>query len=409
MRIVLAPSGSRGDVQPMVALALRLKGHGYRVVMCGAPAYQPLVCGYGVEFQRTSIDASAYLTQYSPAMTGGRLSGFRSVRMYLRQELAEQFRTLQGVCEGASCVIGTGSQFAAQSIAEFLRLPYRAMVYTPQLLPSPAHPPPMRPWFGLPPAGNRLAWFVTRVGFNAVLRPAINRERARLGLEPIVDVWRYWITKDPFLAFDPELVDGSLGDFRQPTGAWHLDEDDSVLSPEIIDFLDAGPPPVYVGFSSMPRDQSRDVCEAVTRAAQDLGIRLMLGDNYGGDIPQGTTSTMTVTNAPHLALFRRVAAVVHHGGAGTTAAALRAAVPQVIVPFAFDQLDWGKRVARLGVGVNPILRKNVTYVQLKAALERVVSDDSMHTAALRVGEQVRKRDALTPIVDEIEALCKGSA
>jgi UDP:flavonoid glycosyltransferase YjiC (YdhE family) len=168
----------------------------------------------------------------------------------------------------------------------------------------------------------------------------------------------------------------------------------------LVEFLDSGPPPVYVGFGSMssrnPAETADLVLEAVARTQQRAIIHAGWGGLQRADLPG---SVMMVDGVPFSWLFPRVAAVVHHGGAGTTGLALHAGVPAIVVPFTVDQPFWGSRVAALGVGPTPIPRKRLTQERLADALRSTVADEAMRARAVALGVQIRAEDGVAAAVD----------
>ncbi|CAA9381011.1 MAG: UDP-glucose:sterol glucosyltransferase, partial [uncultured Chloroflexia bacterium] len=187
------------------------------------------------------------------------------------------------------------------------------------------------------------------------------------------------------------------------TGYWFLERsDDWQPQPELTDFLTSGPPPVYVGFGSMSGNKAKQRARIVIDALVQSGQRGILASGWGGldasDVPE---NILVVDEAPHDWLFDRVAAVVHHGGAGTTAAGLRAGKPTVICPFLADQPFWGRVVHQLGVGPQPIPQRKLTVARLADAIATAVHDTSMQQRAAELGEKIRAEDGVANAVDII--------
>jgi sterol 3beta-glucosyltransferase len=177
--------------------------------------------------------------------------------------------------------------------------------------------------------------------------------------------------------------------------------------PALAAFLDAGPPPVYVGFGSMagidPAATTRIVLDAVARA----GVRAVLASGWGGIAADAAPpSVFLLDDAPHDALFPRMAAVVHHGGAGTTAAGLRAGVPGVLCPFGVDQPFWGARVQALGAGPAPIPQRKLDAVRLADAIRVAVDDPTMRGVAQRIGAAIHAEDGVGAAIECIEAAAR---
>jgi sterol 3beta-glucosyltransferase len=179
-------------------------------------------------------------------------------------------------------------------------------------------------------------------------------------------------------------------------GYWFLDRpDDWAPSPALAAFLDSGPPPVYIGFGSMAARHPERTSQTVLRAIRQTGQRALLARGWGGidaqDVPE---FVFLLDEAPHDWLFPRCVAVVHHGGAGTTAASLRAGRPSVICPFFGDQPFWGRRVHALGAGPAPIRQKKLTADQLAAAIRVAIGDDRVRRRAAEIGRAIRAEDGI---------------
>jgi UDP:flavonoid glycosyltransferase YjiC (YdhE family) len=195
------------------------------------------------------------------------------------------------------------------------------------------------------------------------------------------------------------------------TGYWFTPGDPGWKPPlELQTFLGDGPPPIYIGFGSMPERRPDDLADIVVRALRRARLRGVLGagwanlEAYGGNGPE----VQIVADPPHQWLFPRVSAVVHHGGAGTTHTGLRAGRPTVIVPFLTDQPFWGRRVVATGVGPEPIPRRHLSVEALAAAIHRAVTDPGVLTRAARMGTRIEREDGVAQAVDHFErAVSRG--
>lgn len=189
------------------------------------------------------------------------------------------------------------------------------------------------------------------------------------------------------------------------TGYWFLEAADSWSPPaDLVEFLDAGDPPVYVGFGSMAGRDPAQMTRTVVEALQLAGVRGILATGWGGMETAGLPDTvLPISQAPHDWIFPRVAAVVHHGGAGTTAAGLRAGRPAVICPFIIDQFFWGRQVEALGAGAAPIPQKKLSPEKLAAAITQVTSDPAM-SAAAAIGRRLREEYGVGNAVQLIESV-----
>jgi UDP:flavonoid glycosyltransferase YjiC (YdhE family) len=274
-------------------------------------------------------------------------------------------------------------------------VPYRIVAYCPSLVPSGDHPPFVAKRHDRPAWMNRRLWWAMALLSNAHMRRAINAERRKIGLAPLRDVLTTLLGDAPLLAADEELApaptDSTLP-IRQ-IGCLHP-FDEAPLPPKLEAFLEQGEPPVYIGFGSMTDPNPRITTRAVLAGVTDAGCRAVLSEGWaglgGGGLPE---HVMVVGSVPHASLFRRVAAVVHHGGAGTTTMAARAGVPQIVVPHVLDQYYWAERVSRLGVGTPPIHRAELTRERLAESLRALRDNELVSERASALGERLRERIA----------------
>lgn len=348
MRVLLSTYGSRGDVEPMVALAVRLRALGAEVRMCAPPdqEFARLLAGVGVPMVPLGRPVRPLMHGSTPP-SEAELS-WRRVEL-----VAQQFDVVGAAAEGCDALVAAGlSQVAARSVAEKRGIRYVYASYFPVALPSPHYPPPPRE--GLPfPADvtdNRALWDLDAQAIQELFGAALNTRRASIGLPPVDNVRDHVFTDHPWLATDPTLSPWQETpdlDVVQ-TGAWILPRE-RPLPAGLEAFLDAGTPPVYVGFGSMRAPE--DAARVAVGAIRAQGRRVVVSHGWAGLAPVDDRDDCFVVGEANLqALFGRVAAVVHHGGAGTTTAAARAGAPQVVVPQMVDQPYWAGRVAELGIG-----------------------------------------------------------
>ncbi|MBE1589598.1 glycosyltransferase [Nonomuraea angiospora] len=350
MRVVLSTYGSRGDVEPMAALAVRLRELGAEVRVCAPPdeEFAQRLAGVGVELVPVGPSARA-LTTAAPAPS--------SLPQRAAELIAGQFEAVTAAAEGCDVLVATGMMPAAagaRSVAEKLGIRSVSVTFQQLTLPSPHRRPLAYPGRPFPPevTDNRVLWDLDAQSIDALFGAALNTNRASIGLPPVDNVRDYVIGDQPWLATDPALdpwQDGPELDVVQ-TGAWIL-PDNRPLPAELVAFLEAGEPPVYVGFGSMPMHASQDAARVAIEAVRAQGRRTIIKSGWADlALIDDRDDCFVVGEVNQQALFGRVAAVVHHGGAGTTTTAARAGAPQVVVPQAADQPYWGGRVADLGIG-----------------------------------------------------------
>jgi vancomycin aglycone glucosyltransferase len=350
VRVVLSAWGSRGDVEPLAGLAVRLRELGAEVRVCAPPdeEFAALLAGVGVPLVPFGPAVRALVTGVKAPSVG---DAFR-----LAAELvAARFDTLAAAVEGCDALVATGLMPAgARSVAEKLGIRYVYACLHPFELPSPHYPPQPRPGKPSPQeeTDNKVLWEQDAQRVNALYGEALNRHRAAIGLPPVDNVRDHVFTDQPWLAADPTLCpwqDTTDLDVVQ-TGAWIL-PDERLLPQELEAFLDAGAPPVYVGFGSMAMRASTDLARVAIEAIRVHGRRVLLARGWADlDLIDDQDDCLVVGEVNQQALFGRVAAVVHHGGAGTTTTAARAGAAQVVVPQIVDQPYWAARVAELGIG-----------------------------------------------------------
>jgi vancomycin aglycone glucosyltransferase len=347
MRVLLSTHGSRGDVEPLVALAVRLRELGAEVRVCAPPDLAEPLARVGLPLvpvgppSRPMMHGSA--TPPSAAELPRIAAGW----------VAVHFAAMMAAARGCDALVASGTmQIGARSVAEKLGIRYVYAHYCPKFLRSPHHPPPTYPDRPFPPdvTDNRVLWDLAIQTVNALYGPEFNNQRASIGLPPVDNPFDHIHTDQPWLAADPVLgpwQDTADLDAVQ-TGAWIL-PDERPLPAGLEAFLQAGPAPVYVSFGSMraPEDAARVAIEAI----RAQGRRVLIGRGWADlDLIDDRDDCFAVGEVNQQALFGRVAAVMHHGGAGTTTTATRAGTPQVVVPQILDQPYWAARVAALGIG-----------------------------------------------------------
>ncbi|MEU5592991.1 glycosyltransferase [Streptomyces sp. NPDC020298] len=382
MRVLLMGYGSRGDVEPMAGLAAALRALGAEVRVCAPPdeEFAELLARAGVEHVPFGPSVRSLVTRPNPSPA----DAFR-----LAPELvAAHFDTVAPAAEGCDALLATGLLPAgARSVTEKLGIRYVFACFHPFGLPSSKFPPAGRPGRPAPPdADIPTLWKVDAQRVHDLYGEALNTHRAAIGLPPVDHVRDHVLTDRPWLAADPGLApwqDMTDLDLVQ-TGAWVL-PDERPLPEELEAFLDAGAPPVYVGFGSMAMRTSPDVARVAVEAVRAQGRRVLVARGWADLAPAvDRDDCFAVGEVNHQALFRRVAAVVHHGGAGTTTTAALAGAPQVVVPQLVDQPHWAARVAALGVGAahdGP----TPTFESLSAALEVALTPETRARATALAG------------------------
>ena len=389
MRVLLAGFGSRGDLQPLVALGLGLVDAGHEVRFVGSPNGQAMVEGAGIPFRPLGVDFKKLLHE-NAASTDNPVKTLKTLSAALMTQIDLLFEGIREEVRGEELAVGSPLALSLDSASLAEGLPCRILLYAPLSHRTAAHPPMTMPLHGLPGWLNKLLFTLNDLLFQAMVGPRANRWRRAWGLAPVrspMDIafphGRCVLVTDPVLAPLPDDVVGPV-----QTAALHLPQLDP-LAPEIEAFLAAGPA-VYVGFGSMPDADARSTTSLVVDAAALAGVRVLLSKGWadlGGETPE---HVLTIGGTPHAVLFPRLAGVVHHGGSGTTQTAACAGVPQLVVPHLLDQFYWRKRVDALGLGPRAPDRRKLSSASLGAALSALTSgayDEAARVQGERMAQQ----------------------
>ncbi len=387
MQVLLSSIGSRGDVQPILALALELQALGQRARLCVAPNFKEWIESHGVECVPIGPDLKK--------LTGGTVQGKpvlppkEQLQRMADESVRTQFQVIGEAARGCDLLVAAGAlQLALRSIAEAQKIPYVFAAYCPAVLPSSKYPPPKTGGhysYSLPEAVNLQLWKQNEEEFNASFGAVLNEERAKIGLAPVASVRSYMFTDRPWLAADTVLapVFPTAGLEVVQTGAWMLSEQ-MPLPNDLEKFLADGAPPLYLGFGSMRA--SEQTGRVLIEAARALGLRSLLSEGWAGLTPSDMgNDCLAIGDVDHEKLFPRVAAIVHHGGAGTTHTAARAGRAQVIIPHNYDQFYWAQRVQELGVGISGPSRDDLTVDHLIQALRAALQSEMTSRAQALAG------------------------
>ncbi|MEU0468415.1 glycosyltransferase [Amycolatopsis sp. NPDC006131] len=385
MRVLLTSWGSRGDVEPLVALAVALREFGAEARLCVPPdeEFVELLDRAGVPLVPLGPAVHSIVARPKPPTVE---DAFRLAR----ELVAARFETLTAADEDCDALVATGLMpVGARDVAEKLGIHYVLACFHLLGLPSRHFPPGRRPGTPSPrdETDNRVLWEQDAQRVNDLYGEALNSHRAALGLPPIANVRDHVLTGRPWLAADPVLCpsEGRTELDVVQTGAWVL-PDERPLPDDLAAFLDDGAPPVYVGFGSMAPHVAREAARVAVEAVRAQGRRVLLARGWAGLTPDAG-DCFVVGEVNQQALFRRVAAVVHHGGAGTTTTAARAGAPQVVVPRIADQPYWAGRVTELGIGATHE-GSSPTVDSLSAALTAALAP-ATRARATEVAGQVR--------------------
>ena len=417
MRIAILTAGSTGDVQPYVALGRGLQLAGHRVRMATFRQYKEFAASRGLDFAPVTDPTTRLATnpdwlrwQTSEANPAGYVYYLSRVVRTVNTHLKEMFDDYWNACQGADVVIGSSASLIGPHIADTLGVPYfwallqpmgRTRAFPHFLSPSAVH---------LGGVLNRMTYIIAERVFWHVFRPSINRwRRETLGVPPLWQPGPYGLlgrTDRPVLyGFSPSIL-SAPSDWRERshvTGFWFLERTPAWRPPDdLVRFLSSGPPPIYVGLGRLLVSSTKPLLDLSLRALARTGHRALLMLS-GSEVTQRDLPAWAfrIDATPHDWLFPQVAAVVHHGGVGTVAAACQAGVPSVGVPVFFDQSFWSRRIAALGIGSPPIPRAKLSLPRLSDAITLVTEDRGIRARAARLGSRIRAENGVERAVAHV--------
>jgi len=416
MRVVVAAAGSRGDVQPSVALGLGLKRAGHEVVFASWEPYRRMAESRGLAFWPVAGPDPDRLVEALVAAGHNPLGYARRFRPLLRPHVGRGLRDCLAACEGADAVVYTPLGFAGFMAAEHLGLPAVGSVVTPLFIRDSGFPSAVlgKP---LPFSGslyNRLSHPATEQLYWRIVEPLVAEARREAGLVPMPRLMgplgKIHRQRRPFLlGWSPNVLptDGRREGWMHATGYWFLGHEQGWSPPEKLQrFLQAGKPPVALGLGSMDHTRASEAGRIVSLTAEALGragLRGVLISDQGGTDAGLPANVIRISGGvPYDWLFPRVSVTVHHGGAGTTAEALRAGTPSVVIPVVPDQEFWGWRVHALGAGPAPIPHKKLTPEKLSAAIEEVTTNLGMRQRCEILASRISAEDGVAQAVEAFE-------
>ncbi|GHF31477.1 UDP:flavonoid glycosyltransferase YjiC (YdhE family) [Deinococcus metalli] len=417
MNVTVIALGTRGDVQPYVALGAALLRAGHSVRVATHDTFRDLVHAAGPDFwpMRGDVQDVVNSPEMRSALARGNMLEINRVSARATHHAALHWAqdALDAAQDAELLLAGIGGMNVAQAVSEKRRLPLiEAHVV-------PFHPTRAFPGAIFPPGvarlgggANRLSHVLTRQVMWQMFRAADTRARRAVLELPPAPLWgpRPVHTTPTLHGISPAVLPrpADWDAAQHLTGYWFLGEQQWSPPPALEAFMHAGPPPVSIGFGSMTTRDAAATTRTVLDALERSGQRAVLLSGWGGLSAADAPPHVFVTDSvPHHWLFPRVAAAVHHGGAGTTAAGLAAGVPTVVVPFFGDQPFWAERVRRLGVGPSPVPARHLTAGALGDALTQVRVDTGIRERAAALGHRIRAEDGLGAAVRVVESYGRG--
>ena len=413
MRITILALGSTGDILPYASLGAGLRCAGHAVSFITSENFRPLLIEKGIDPILIPGDAERIMVN-AGASYRSILLGFRDLAegIVLHAErlipvLAESDLILNQLPMGAY----------GFAIAEKYGVPYWLVATIPLVRTASF---PMVGWldkFSAVPGYNRMTYRLSEGVAWQLLKGSINRWRASaLGLPSISGSDYLKALHESGL----RVLNGfSRHVFSRPTdwgsnifmtGSWHSQDSSWKASEKLMRFIESGNRPLFIGFGSMPLSNPEETTQLILQALEESGQRAILHKGWGGLGGNSLPDTVfQIDYAAYEWLFPRMAAVIHHGGSGTTAAALRAGVPSLIVPFLFDQFYWGRRVTALGVGPQAIPFRQLTSRRLATQIHRAVEDPALRAQAQQLGKKLQAENGIENATKIIEQFLSGPA
>jgi len=404
MKIVLSSRGSRGDVNPIIEVASGFQHDGHDVSICVPELFRK-------EMERRNLKSS-YYPEDSKELMVGLGSGIKSISKamaFFSKALEEQFNFMLDATKDADVLITSVNEMAAPTVAEFRNIPYYRIGFAP-ILPG-NQTPPLFPWQNLPSVMNRMVWTTINGMAGILIRKFINAKRSELGLNNAPGANQYFTGKSHTLLAISQILAPPCKSWEKRyqydyTGYCFPKTRDGLDQP-LLDFIEAGDPPLYIGFGSVTLKDPDRLTTIIENAVEKAGCRVILGQGWTG-LGNGKLHDriFTIGESCHASLFPKMAGIIHHGGSGTVHSAAQAGIPQFILPQIIDQYYWGNRIYKLGLGPKPVFPKKVTTDILARALEDFAHKEIYKQSAQSIAESLQKENGVKNVVEIISLQSK---
>lgn len=398
MRFIIPTIGSRGDIQPYLALARGLQASGHLPVIATHPFFEPLVTSHRIEFIPIGPDIN--MDEEAARLRGGSrnwMMGFMRVMRFSFDILERSFPDLLAACGEMDCVIVSHTA-AGRMEADKLNKPVISVTLMPNAIPV---DDPHQSWLG------RLA--ATAIGgvFGLMMTRPLNKVRSRFGI-PKMGPTGITSERLNLIPISPVISPPNpLWESRhQMTGYWFLDKPDEWSPSEgLTAFLEQPGPVIVVSLGAMSTGEKdvEGIANLFIEGCQQAGVRAVIqGWPEAARLFEHKPHLYHAGSLPHNWLLPQVNGIVHHGGFGTTAAGLRAGIPALVVPHIIDQFIWGQEIEKQGVGPAPIPRAKLKPETLIPALRQLVTNEEIRANASRIGASIREEDGIGTAVRLIE-------
>jgi UDP:flavonoid glycosyltransferase YjiC (YdhE family) len=421
MKISILALGSTGDILPLAALGKGLQQAGHRVRLVSFENYREAAASRDMEFHPVRGDGQALTLSAGglnrSAGSQNVLKTWLGVRKTFGAQAEEYARAFSSPDLGDSDLIINqlpGGLFG-MDLAEKLNVPMLLAAVIPMARTRDRPMVPFPDWLSFFPGYNRLTYRAAESLVWAAFRRVINRWRVEV-LQLPRKTYRNQFSElgtihYPILnGFSPAVVPRpeDWGDNIHLTGWWFPEPREWSPPRELVRFLEAGPAPVFIGFGSMPLPEPAETLGVILESLQKTRMRAVLHRGWGGLEGDALPPSIHIIDyAPYDWLFPRMAALVHHGGSGTTGFALRSGIPSLVIPFVFDQFFWGKRVYQLGAGPQPIPITRLTEDKLTVAIQEMIHNPVLKQRARDLGEEIAGEIGVQNAVEIIDRYLTG--
>jgi vancomycin aglycone glucosyltransferase len=391
MKIACVILGTRGDVQPMIALATGLMDKGHEVIICAPSENEKLAKMHNCQFMPFGPEIKKSIKENPEKQKGGvavKISPSEGKKIIL-----DQINLLPDLIKGVDMILGAGIVMGVQTAADILKVPYRFVAFYPIILGTTKDDP----------LKNRMMFGFGRKMMNLMMKGYINKARAKYGFPPIKDIWEHWLGENVIMACDKEINaarENSAFAFTQ-TGFMLLPSKIG-LPQNIEDFLNSGKPPVYIGFGSNPItniEKYRSMFEQVRDATNQ---RLIISKGWAEFPVNNAKDILYVDELPFELLFPKLASAIYHGGTGTLAAIARAGIPQAVFPFMGDQFSNREQIVKLGLGPNTCDFKKMTGEAISSAITECITNGIYKKNAIDLSNRLQNVNGIELTVQFIE-------
>jgi len=378
MKIACVILGTRGDVQPIIALADGLIKKGHEVTICAPPENEELISRVNCRFIPFGPSPKKAAKEDPSKQKGG--VAVKISPKEGKKVISDQINLLPKILTGIDLILGVGIVFGVHTAADILKVPYRFVIFYPIVLGTTSDDP----------LKNRIMFGFGRSMINMFIKGFINKHRARFSLPPIKDVWSHWLGDRVIVACDPELNKARTGvSFPFTQTGFMLLPSKNDLPDNVKNFCNSGNPPVYIGFGSNPIADTEKFKLIFEKVNNDTNQRLIISKGWA-DLPESNSADILyVDELPFDLLFPKLAAAIYHGGTGTMAAIARAGIPQAAFPFMADQFANRDNIFKLGIGPKTCNFKEMTAESISIAINECINNNTYKNNAMDLSNKLK--------------------